>query len=308
MSARYQAGYLRCVRRKNGSWCWEFLWRENGALGKQKRRTLKVGSVEEYPSRELAANAVNGLRMCINAERHRKQQEPIQMCELIEHYILTELSAKVSWHSPATRIIYREFLELWIRPHWSATDIRDVRTVAVEQWLRQLRRQNNEHLSSSTKAKIRSLMSVLFNHAIRYEWLEQGKNPITLVRQSAERLRIPEVLEPSEIQSLLSHLEAPYRLMVLLAVTTGLRRSELFALKWRDFDFPTRTLQIRRSIYNQTVGKCKSPTSKKIYLYRLTLLPNSWIGCNKAPTGRLTIGYLQVLKRTDGIPTGQLCY
>jgi hypothetical protein len=88
-------------------WCWEFLWRENGALGKHKRRTLKVGSVEEYPSRELAANAVNGLRMCINAERHRKQQEPIQMCELIEHYILTELSAKVSRHSPATDYLSR---------------------------------------------------------------------------------------------------------------------------------------------------------------------------------------------------------
>lgn len=118
-----------------------------------------------------------------------------------------------------------------------------------------MRRQNDEPLSSSTKAKIRSLMSVLFNHAIRYEWLEQGKNPITLVRQSAERLKVPAVLEPAEIQSLLSQLEAPYRLMVLLAVTTSLRRSGLFALKWRDFDFPTRTLQIKRSIYNQTVGK-----------------------------------------------------
>jgi hypothetical protein len=34
-------------------------------------------------------------------------------------------------------------------------------------------------------------MSVLFNHAIRYEWLEQGKNPITLVVKAlpAKRLR-----------------------------------------------------------------------------------------------------------------------
>jgi hypothetical protein len=34
-------------------------------------------------------------------------------------------------------------------------------------------------------------MSVLFNHAIRYEWLEQGRNPITLVRQTAKRMLIP---------------------------------------------------------------------------------------------------------------------
>jgi len=31
-------------------------------------------------------------------------------------------------------------------------------------------------------------MSVVFNHAIRYEWLEQGKNPILLVRQGASLL------------------------------------------------------------------------------------------------------------------------
>ena len=80
-------------------------------------------------------------------------------------------------------------------------------------------------------------MSVLFNHAIRYEWLEQGKNPITLVRQSAQRRFTPPVLEPFEVQSLLSKLANPFRVMVLLDVTTGLRRSELFALKWKDIDF-----------------------------------------------------------------------
>ena len=42
-------------------------------------------------------------------------------------------------------------------------------------------------MANATKAKIRSLMSVLFNHAIRYEWLEQGKNPITFVRQSRRK-------------------------------------------------------------------------------------------------------------------------
>src|SRR5688572_20644929 len=263
MSVRYQGGYLRCVKRKNGSWCWEFLWRENGPLGTQKRRTMKIGTVAEYPTEEAAANAVNGFRMCINAERYRQQQQPIQMSDLIDHYILTELSTRASWHSPATRIVYREFLELWIRPSWSTTNIRDVRTVAVEHWLSQLRRQNKDPLSSSTKAKIRSLMSVLFNHAIRYEWLEQDKNPIKLVRQTAQRLRTPDVLEPCEIECLLSRLRSPYRLMVLLAVTTGLRRSELFALKWGDIDFPSLTLQIRRAIYMRTIGKCKTPTSKK---------------------------------------------
>ena len=62
-------------------------------------------------------------------------------------------------------------------------------------------------------------MSVLFNHAIRYEWLEQGKNPIKLVRQSAMRQRTPEVLEAEEIQGLLAQLDS-FQIMVLFGDNT----------------------------------------------------------------------------------------
>jgi len=41
----------------------------------------------------------------------------------------------------------------------------------------------------------------------------------------------------------------PSRIMVLLAATTGLRRSELFALKWNDIDFSNATLNVSRAIY-----------------------------------------------------------
>jgi hypothetical protein len=44
----------------------------------------------------------------------------------------------------------------------SFSSIRDVRTVAVERWLKQLRRVNGERLADATKAKICNLMSVLF--------------------------------------------------------------------------------------------------------------------------------------------------
>ena len=51
--------------------------------------------------------------------------------------------------------------------------------------------------------------------------------------------------------------------MVLLAATTGLRRSELFALKWNDIDFSNETLNINRAIYNQVVGNCKTEGSSR---------------------------------------------
>jgi integrase len=164
-----------------------------------------------------------------------------------------------------------------VRPHWGSTNIRNVRTIAVESWLKQLRRQDGEALANSTKAKIRNLMSVLFNHAIRYEWLEQGRNPIKLVRQSTLRQRIPTVLEPDELQRLLSELRPPHRQMILLDVTTGLRRSELFALKWSDFDFSNLTIDIKRSIFQGRVGSCKTAASRTLIPLSLSVAAELWL-------------------------------
>ena len=56
-------------------------------------------------------------------------------------------------------------------------------------------------------------MSVLFNHAWRYELFD--RNPIKLVRQSAKRRAAPNVLIPAEIKLLLDNLELRERTLVL---------------------------------------------------------------------------------------------
>jgi integrase len=220
---------------------------------------------------------VNGLRMCINEDRNRQREQRILVADLIDHYIQTELAEESGWRSHATRIVYREFLKRWIRPRWAEVEIRDVRTVVVERWLRQMSREDGAPLADATRAKIRGLLSVLFNHAIRYEWLEQGKNPITLVRQSAKRNNIPPVLEPFEIQSLLLQLSSCFRMMVLLDATTGLRRSELFALKWSDVDFLSLELNVTRSIYLRTIGHYKTEASRKPVPIDVQVVADLWL-------------------------------
>jgi integrase len=189
----------------------------------------------------------------------------ITVADLVDHYSTSELADDLvdGGKSHATKTVYREFLTRWVRPTWGSLNIRDVRTVAVERWLRQLIRKDGRPLAPSTKAKIRNLMSVLFNHAIRQEWLEQGRNPILLVRQSAKRQRIPVWLEPEELSALLSHLDGCFRVMVLLDAATGLRRSELLALKWGDIEFDHLQIKVQRSIYRNVVGNCKTESSKK---------------------------------------------
>jgi site-specific recombinase XerD len=58
-------------------------------------------------------------------------------------------------------------------------------------------------------------MSILFNHASRYEFFD--RNPILLVRQSAKRRTAPSVFTPAEIKALVDGLALRERTLVLLA-------------------------------------------------------------------------------------------
>ena len=51
--------------------------------------------------------------------------------------------------------------------------------------------------------------------------------------------------------------------MVLLDAGSGIRRGELFGIKWEDVDFEQQQVFIRRSIVKQIAGKVKTETSEK---------------------------------------------
>jgi site-specific recombinase XerD len=63
----------------------------------------------------------------------------------------------------------------------------------VEEWLHSL------PLAPASKAKLKSVMAVLYNHAIRHEWLTF--NPISRVRTSQKRLQDRDVLAQKNFKS-----------------------------------------------------------------------------------------------------------
>jgi integrase len=222
-----------------------------------------LGTVEEYPTESSALRAAEALRLVINQEQPPTAQQPISLASLIEHFKQTELGPmpegadREEGRAYSTRSVYTEFLDRWVLPKWGDYRLREVRTVEVERWLRSMK------LANATKSKIRNLMSVVFNHAIRHEFMPQNTNPITLVRQSGKRQRIPVILDLGEIAALFTELPLRERVMVLLDAVTGLRRGELIALKWMDVDFEHLELSVTRSIYRGVVGPCKTEISQK---------------------------------------------
>jgi integrase len=245
---RYQHGCLTRKERARGEDVWEFRYYETTTEGQRCRRSVLVGSVARYPIRADALREVEPLRLRLNVES--RLGGPITIGALIGRYIEQELPER---HS--TRRSYLTVLNRWIKPRWGEYLLGDVKTVAVEHWLRCLQ------LAPKSKTHIRSLMHLLYQNARRWEMV--SNNPIELVRQSGRRLRIPRVLNAVEIRLLLGQLAEPYHTMVLVAACLGLRVSEIVGLQWGDFDWDNMTVMIQRSVVQCRVGETKTEGSAR---------------------------------------------
>lgn len=191
-----QNGSLIRAERQRGPAVWEFRWRELAGNGKRTHRRIVLGSVDRLVDEAAARQAVSALCIDINAGDARIKANITTVSELAEHYRQRELRPDWVWKTYSTKVTYEGYLNKWILPRWGNYPLVRVNAGEVELWLRSLT------LARASCAKIRNLMSVLFNHGIRYQISD--RNPIQLVRQSAKRKVVPVVLTAMEVQRLLS--------------------------------------------------------------------------------------------------------
>jgi len=239
-----QHGSLAIVNRKEGPAVWQFRWSEKDLHGTRVQRKRVIGSLERYPNEAAARYAVTVLLAEINSEKSRLRTRSITVGQLCDHFEQRELAKDNTLRSHTTKKTYQAYLNRWVRPHWQQHALAEVRTIQVESWLRRL------PLAKSSCATIRNLMSVLFNHACRYELFD--RNPIHLVRQSAKRRRSPTVLMPAEIKALVDTLDIREKTLVSLVRARPNRRRSRYP--------PTRSLPMRFSV-GENNQRTQSPTT-----------------------------------------------
>lgn len=250
-----QRGSLIRRTRENAPDVWEFRWREPGPDGIRRHRRIVVGSTVEIAEESDARKAIAALQLQINIFDVRFGQNAVTVSELFEHFLQQELRMESVWRTFSTRHTYEGYLRKWIVPRWGSRVADSLRAGEIELWLRSL------PLARASCAKIRNLMSVLFNHGMRHGICKA--NPIRLVRQSAKRKKVPFALGADQIERLVAALPFREKTLVLLAAGTGLGMSELFALKWADVHFGSGEIDVVRSIVMQVVGPCKTEMSQR---------------------------------------------
>src|SRR5215469_11763211 len=115
MLARYQNGCLTTIKRADGIERWLFRWIERGPQGSRARNKI-IGPITEYPKgTKKLHEAVARLRQQINTDGPTELTSKT-MADVVEHYLLHELSDSGDGKSYSTRARKKCLLECWVVP------------------------------------------------------------------------------------------------------------------------------------------------------------------------------------------------
>ena len=251
---RFQHGSLTTEKRSSGPAVWAFRWREKNGNETVKRKIV-LGTVKEL-NKSQAHKKADEYRQRANTPQHERGNNDMTVTLLVDHYKGRELGED-SGKAAKPRKAYLYIFTNYILPKWGSLPLQAVKAVAVEDWLKTL------PLANGSKAKVREVFGAAFRHAMRYEL--HPINPIANVRQVRKRATEPEILEPAEIAAILRELEGvePVRTAFLIAAAMGMRRGEIFGLKWGDVDFERAILHVRRSYVDGIEGLPKTESSRR---------------------------------------------
>ena len=147
-------------------------------------------------------------------------------------------------------------------------------SVAYAKALAEGRRDGKGGLSPRTVGHMHRVLRQALQQAVRWQVL--ARNPADAVKPPKTERSKMRALEPSEAAALLDALRSSRLFMpVLLAITTGMRRGEITAMRWRAVDLANAQLAVFASAEQTASGvrekETKSGRARNVSLTGLTL-------------------------------------
>ncbi len=128
--------------------------------------------------------------------------------------------------APTTMRDYRKSLDLEVLPAFAAVPLAAVDALAVSEWLAALARRG---LGVKRRAKARAVLSMVLDSAVKGGRL--ARNVVADVAAPKGQRREARFLDAAQVERLAAAVDPRYRALVLFAAYTGVRPSELVALR-----------------------------------------------------------------------------
>lgn len=177
--------------------------------------------------------------------------------------------------SPTTARGYRWIVDTYVLPRLGKVPLARLRPAQLDTFYAHLRDKGGAKGGSLSPATVRQVHAILrkaLNQAVRWGWV--ATNPA--MQATPPRLRRPEVTPPApaDVLRLIEEADAEDpELSVFLrtSVTTGARRGELCALRWRDLDLAGRTMTIAHNLVEGSEGRLVEKDTKTHAVRRIAL-------------------------------------
>lgn len=110
-------------------------------------------------------------------------------------------------------------------------------------------------LTARGQQKIRSMVNTVFNYGLDERLIsKQIPSPMSGLVFEDKSEKVPEILNLSEIKKFLEYakeLKNPWYPIWAMALLTGMRNGELYALEWTDIDFENNLIRVSKSFDNR---------------------------------------------------------
>jgi integrase len=229
---------------------WFFRWYEG-----KTRKSERIGLKKHYRTKAEAMKASEGMRLRIN---NPVATPAITLDQVADRYELDRMPAR---HTTSRG--YKGKLKI-IRAKWGKHTL-PLNPAEVEHWLKTVEYTQGVFYSKKSREHLKSILVILHDTAMFFGYLPFTTNPMRLVTvpvvKGAPKPKPRIVLKKDEFRLLLERFEGMYRVMILLAGCVGLRRSEIFGLKWSDFDWLKNEIFIQRSTVEGYEDETKTESS-----------------------------------------------
>jgi integrase len=223
---------------REGDFWWLLHWIDEYADGKciRKRKRTKLGpaSLLEREAKKIAAEVLRPLNQGLIS---------IGSAVSFSQYVDADyMTAVLPLMVKATQSRYRGIIENYLRPTFGNTCLRDLTTLTLQKYFSSM---TDWKLSHESKDKIRDVMSSILGSAKQYGLLTI--NPMEGVRlpRNKEGRKNKPYVPPEKFLALLALIDEPYATMIYVAIYTGLRISELLALRGKNIGANSITVEQR---------------------------------------------------------------